>query len=273
MLKKTLPMTNMQHGLAVAIKKLVYFGRGEPYRFSGQILRFVPGTRPIRLKYENSTVRQVRDDVMQIKLIETELGEGDTAIDVGAHYGVFSILMAARCGHTGKVISFEPDPIAREVLEKNIELNAQLKPPVIENAALSDETGKGILFSRGGNSQSSLVRSAVEFSPAHRSEQIEVPLETLDHYLERHDIMEPRWVKIDAEGAEIRILRGAPNLLASRAGILCELHPYAWAEFNTQFSEFKDIVRKSGRRIRAFDGGTDLGEEAEYGTVILERKS
>jgi len=72
------------------------------------------------------------------------------------------------------------------------------------------------------------VCSAVEFSTAHKSEEIRVPLITLDSYLSECNLPEPRCVKIDGEGTEILILKGAKQVLSSNADLLCELHPYAW---------------------------------------------
>ena len=260
------------HQFVVGLKRALYGRRGEPYRIGRHTLRYVPGTRPVRLRYARSADDAVaRYDALQIKLLSTRLVEGDTALDIGAHYGVYSILMAALCGQTGLVVAFEPDPYAREVLVKNINLNPSIKRPLIEACACSDSAGEATLFSRGGNSQSSLVRSAVEFSPTHKSEQFRVPLVTLDSYLLRHDLPEPRWVKVDAEGAEIRILKGAQKLLRGNAGILCELHPYAWLEFGSTLSELKGLASNAGRRIRYIDQETEIGEKAEYGTVLLER--
>lgn len=192
--------------------------------------------------------------------------------DVGAHYGIYSLLMAARCGKSGHVAAFEPDPYAREILARNVSLNSGLKPPVIESAACFDEIGEAVLFSRGGNAQSSLVRSGVEFSDTHKSEEITVATVTLDSYLAMHGL-EPRCVKIDAEGAEIRILKGARNLLAGNAEILCELHPYAWPEFGSRLAELKDLASAAGRRIRYLDQHVEIGDHAEYGAVLLERFS
>jgi FkbM family methyltransferase len=44
------------------------------------------------------------------------------AIDVGAHYGVFTLLMAAKCGQRGRVIAFEPDPNVQDILPRNVRL-------------------------------------------------------------------------------------------------------------------------------------------------------
>jgi FkbM family methyltransferase len=201
------------------------------------------------------------------------LNEGDVALDIGAHSGSYTLLMASLCGQTGQVVAFEPDPYARQLLVKNLSLNPGIKPPAVEGCACSDEIGEATLFSRGGNSQSSLARSAVEFSPAHHSEEIRVSTVTLDSYISEHCLPDPRCIKIDAEGAEIRILKGATRLLASDADIVCELHPYAWNAFGNTATELKQLAAAAGRRIHFLDQDAEIGDRPEYGTVLLERRS
>lgn len=265
-------LTKLRHELVLRVKRLFYGGRGEPYRIKGRTLRYLPGTRPVRMSYANSSNSVARFDALQVQLLSDRLAEGDTAIDIGAHSGEFSILMAALCGHSGHVTAFEPDPYAREMLSKNLDLNPGIKRPSVEAYACSDMDGEATLYSRGGNSQSSLARSAVEFSAEHKSEEIRVPVVTLDSYIAAHNLQEPRWVKIDTEGAEIRVLKGARKLLDGNAGILCELHPYAWAEFGNTLQELKDLAAAAGRRIRYIDRDSEIGDRAEYGVVLLERK-
>ena len=263
----------MRHQLALNAKRLIYGRRGEPYHIRGHTLRYLPGTRPVRLRYANDESPVVRYDALQMQLLSTGLGAGDTAIDIGAHCGQYCILMAALCGPSGHVVAFEPDPYAREVLLKNLRLNPQVKPPIVEACAISDVEGAASLFSRGGNAQSSLARSAVEFSPADAAEQLPVRLTTLDSYLFEHKLPEPRWVKIDTEGAEIRILTGAREVLAGNAQIVCELHPYAWPELGNTLAELKTLAAAAGRRIRYLDQESEIGDHVEYGTVLLERRS
>jgi hypothetical protein len=57
--------------------------------------------------------------------------------------------MAAKCGQTGHVVAFEPDPCTREVLVKNLSLNPSIKRPKVEVCARSDEIDEATLFSRG----------------------------------------------------------------------------------------------------------------------------
>jgi FkbM family methyltransferase len=260
-----------RHEVATTIKKFVYGRQGEPYRFAGHTLRYVPGTRPVRLRYASSDNIVAKYDALQAEWIGRNLHGGDTAIDVGAHYGAFAIMMAATCGALGHVVAFEPDPYARKVLMENVRLNPGVKAPVVESAACSDKAGRAVLFSRGGNSQSSLVRSAVEFSALNSAEPIEVELVTLDSYIRVAGLPSPRCVKIDAEGAEIRILRGATTLLAGDSAILCELHPYAWPEFGNSFAELQQIVSAHSRRIRYLDEQSEIGSDPKYGVVLLER--
>lgn len=264
-------LATWRHQLVIGLKRALYSGRGEPYRIDGHTLRYVPGTRPVRLRYSRSPNSVARYDALQAAWLSTHLTEGDTVIDVGAHHGAYTVLMAAKCGQTGHVVAIEPDPYSRRVLVRNIGLNPGIKRPAVEVCACSDEIGEATLFCRRGNSQSSLARSAAEFSPAYGPEEIRVPLVTLDSYLSKCGLPGLRCVKIDAEGAEIRILRGAKQVLASNADVVCELHPYAWPEFGNTFAELKDLAVTAGRRIRYLDQDTEIGDRAEYGTVLLER--
>jgi FkbM family methyltransferase len=262
---------SLQHQFTLAAKHLLYSRRGEPYRIAGHTLRYVPGTRPIRLRYINSPNGINRYDALQMQLFSKELREGDTVIDIGAHCGQYTLMMAAMCGPTGNVVAFEPDPYARKGLMENLSLNPHLKPPTIEAAAVSDEPGSALLFSRGGNANSSLALSGIGPSST-KTEEIPVPVLTLDAYLEERGLPDPQWVKIDAEGAEIRILKGARRVLSSDARIVCELHPYAWPEFGNTFAELKNLVTENGRRLRYLDQHAEIGTSVEYGTVLIEHE-
>jgi FkbM family methyltransferase len=263
--------SGLQQEIVLWLKRMLYGRRGERYRIDGHTLRYLPGTRPVRLRYVHSHDGVTRYDALQIAWLASHLKQGDFAIDVGACFGAYSILMAAKCGQSGRVVAFEPDPYACEVLEKNLDLNPNIRRPVVEACACSDSDGEATLFSRGGNAQSSLARSAVQFSATQKAEEIRVPLVTVDSYLVAHDQPEPRCIKIDAEGAEIRILKGARQLLLGNALIVCELHPYAWPEFGNTLPELKDLAAAAGRRVRYLDQDTEIGEQAQYGAVVLER--
>lgn len=260
-----------RHQIALSIKNAIYGRRGEPYRIDGLDLRYLPGTRPVRMKYRNSENAVNRYDALQVEFFINALAEGDTAIDIGAHCGQYSVLMAAKCGHSGQVIAFEPDPYARQQFLKNVALNPSIKPPVLEATAISDEVGETVLYSCRGNSLSSLAPGSLGPSSV-KLEQIAVKIQTLDGYILENKLPTPRCIKIDAEGAEIDILKGAKRVLAGDSRIVCELHPYAWAEFNSTLEELKEIAAESNRSIRYLDQEQAIGNDVEYGTVLLERE-
>lgn len=263
--------SSLWHHSVLGLKAVVYGRRGEPYEIDGRTLRYMPGSRPIRPQYLHSPNRVNRFDALQVEWFRTQLKEGDLAIDIGAHHGMYSVLMAAKCGKTGQVVAFEPDPYARAVLAKNVRLNPSTKSPVVESCACSDSVGEMTLYCGRGNALSSLARSAVESSLPHKPEEIRVPVVTVDSYLAGQKLREPHCVKIDAEGAEIRVLKGATKVLAGNACVLCELHPYAWAEFGNTFAELKDLAGAHGRRIRYLDEDTEINGSPIYGVVMLER--
>jgi FkbM family methyltransferase len=264
-------LSNLRHKFVILLKRAFYGSRGEPYPVNGRTLRYIAGTRPVRLHYKNSPNANVRFDALQVELLLRGLKAGDTAIDLGAHCGQYCLIMAELCGPTGNVVAFEPDPHARELLEKNLALNPEVKKPTIEAIAISDADGEAILHSRGGNSQSSLARSAVVFSGEQKSEEFRVPTMRLDAYLTQAGLPEPAWVKIDTEGAEIRILKGAPRLLQGPSQIICELHPYAWPEFGDTFAELKALVAGAGRRMRYLGTDCEISGDPTYGTVLIDR--
>lgn len=257
----------LPHNATLALKRAYYGPRGEPFRIAGHELRFVPGTRPTRLRYASSDNATNRYDALQTRLLAENLRQGDCALDVGGHVGATAIIMAACCGPTGKVVTFEPDPAARAAMVRNFALNPHIKRPQVESAAVSDRAGVVDFFSDGGRSNSSLRRSATG-SPE-EAQLLKVPVVTLDEYVA--DGAGPAWIKMDIEGAEIAALRGAARLLTGPTNFVVELHPYAWPSFGDTFDELRGLVARAGRRLRYLDQAGELAGEPVYGTAVLER--
>ena len=129
----------------------------------------------------------------------------DIIFDVGSHIGFFTINSAKKCGAGGKVFCFEPNPDTFHRLKKNIEING-LKNVNPNNLAISDKKGL-IKLKIGESSEGSTImyKGSLEFY----SKDIEIESVTLDEFITSKNIKNIDILKIDTEGAEVLILKGA----------------------------------------------------------------
>jgi len=141
------------------------------------------------------------------------LRPGDFAIDVGANLGWYSILMSVSVSMIGTVWAFEPVPATRELLQENLALNADHVVHV-HSCALAAAPGVILVHTFRG-----LPHGHASVSNLGRSDFVaqEVSAETLDRLVARAQTPPPLLVKLDAEGAELAILRGAAEICASNA--------------------------------------------------------
>ena len=161
---------------------------------------------------------------------------------------------------------------ARDVLARNFDLNPGINRATIEAFACSDAAaGEVELYQDGDAANSTLVPFVGRDGPTTRHESFRVPVTTLDAYFAQRALPKPRCVKIDTEGAEIRILQGARELLSGTAAVLCELHPYAWPQFGNSLEQLRNLLAGCGRRMRYLDQNVEVGSVAHYGIVLLER--
>jgi FkbM family methyltransferase len=143
------------------------------------------------------------------------LRRGGCAIDIGAHIGRHSIPMAKAIGSSGKVYAFEPLPKIFNVLEENCLsiANAKKNHGTIQcfRTALGDANGETSFVYVPDFPEFSGFERRKYHMPDIRSEEIMVPVVKLDSYIDEIDNVQ--FIKIDAEGGELSILRGATNLI------------------------------------------------------------
>lgn len=256
--------------LTLAAKRLWFGARGEPIEYGRHKLRYLVGSRPVRLKYASSTDAVARNDAKQIQYFLDSVLSAQLVLDIGGHYGEYAVLFAALVGARGQVVTFEPDAAARPVLRANVALNGFEHRVRVEEFAIFDKKESRQLFARHGNSQSSLARAGL--GGAADEEDVEryfIQTIPLDEYLSEARLAIPDFIKLDIEGAEINALRGAGRLLRSKAVILCELHPYAWNEFGTSFDDLLRLVHDSGRSMKYLDEERRIEDGPSYGSVVI----
>jgi FkbM family methyltransferase len=143
--------------------------------------------------------------------------KGDLVVDIGAAFGFYTMLSSKRVGLKGKVVAIEAQPDSFEMLNQNIKLNRLANVITLSYAAYSKKSrlklysGYSIMQERAGKDL---------------QKYIEINAETLDYLLQLQSINEVNWIKIDVEGAEYEVLKGARNILSNSNDIriLIEIH-------------------------------------------------
>jgi len=131
---------------------------------------------------------------------------GDVVIDVGAHYGFYTLLTSKIIGKSGCVLAFEPNPANFQGLLKNIQLNESTNVKAI-NVALGNFDGKTKLYLWNDTGGHSTVFK--------RQNWMLVEMRKLDDMIEASKLRKVKGmlIKIDAEGAELKVLEGAMNTI------------------------------------------------------------
>lgn len=129
--------------------------------------------------------------------------EGDTVLDIGAYVGMFSIKASRAVGPTGKVVAIEPSPENYELLKQNCEGLDNVIP--IKKAIWSSNGTERLYYSRTPAANSLVVAWA---------NYIEVETITLDNLIDELGIGRVDFIKLDVEGAELAVLKGAKETMA-----------------------------------------------------------
>ncbi len=153
--------------------------------------------------------------------------KGDIVVDIGAHMGRYTIISSKRVGANGKVVAIEADPSNFEMLNSNIKLNQLTNVTPLNYAAYSKETKIKLYLPEVESGYT--IYNTVMFNRARTEDKfVEVNANTLDHLLQLKGIRqeEVNWIKIDVEGAEFEVLKGASNVLSKSKDIalLIEIH-------------------------------------------------
>lgn len=170
------------------------------------------------------------------------LKDDDVCWDVGANIGVATLLFAAS-GHGVRVYAFEPEPRNAGRLRENVSLNGLEDRVAIFELALASESGTVPLRFHGsvGTGTHSILSGCDEGD----GDTVAVAAVRAD---DLGDAPAPDLVKIDVEGAEMRVLRGAEGLLRKEAvrELFIELHPDRLLRDGTSAEEVERWLARLG---------------------------
>jgi FkbM family methyltransferase len=187
-------------------------------------------------------------------VVRDRLRPGMTAIDVGANVGIFTLAMAQLVGISGHVHAFEPDATNLALLKENLAINGLRDRIDVSHVALSDEAGF-IRFESTRDAASSHVSAIGN----------EVPTLRLDDYpVSRLDL-----VKIDVEGMECKVLRGARRTLTRfRPVLLVECAQRHLTRAGSSVAELEKTLDELGY-IRLDIAGRTFGDRSPFNENLL----
>jgi FkbM family methyltransferase len=208
---------NNHKGLA-----LFFRARYSPYRFSG-------GRIYLNLKESPMMLARALDlyEVNKMAAVRRFLKAGQTFIDVGGNKGDFALLAALVTGKTGKVLCFEPESSNCHWIRQSAQLN-QYENLGLHEVALSDRDGTAQLHLGLQSGSHTLLSGQVGRDVGVST----VRTATLDSILETLSVTRVDVMKIDVEGAELSVLRGARQTLLASPGVvlLIDIHPFLGVE-------------------------------------------
>jgi FkbM family methyltransferase len=179
----------------------------------------------------------------EVRAVRRLLRPGDTAVDVGANVGFFTLVMARAVGSTGRVVAFEPIPANRETLLRNVGLNGYENVEV-RPAAVGEAAGIVNLMLPGADAAEGTQTSGA-WRRASANGGVKVPQVALDDEFGDSRL---RLVKIDVEGMEPSALAGMQRMLGEHRvdTVLVEIA-------HAPRHEVVDPLRRAGYRLRTVD--------------------
>jgi FkbM family methyltransferase len=169
---------------------------------------------------------------------------GDLVVDVGAHVGYITSLAAVRAGRDGSVIAFEPHPTVSELLAANAArwgTAEDIAPVEIRHEALSDRSGTGELDPGPAFTDNMGLASLREPGGDETPGTLLVSLQRLDDVIRARSV---GLLKIDVEGHEHAVLRGAGRLLSERL-----IRDIVFEDHNPYPSDATRVAEEAGYRL------------------------
>lgn len=176
-------------------------------------------------------------------LVTRLLRPGDTCIDAGCHVGYYTCLFAKLVGKEGHVFAFDANPQACERTRVNLQLNGVCGAEIVQ-AALADSEGTAQFYVSVDDQTGLSSLGAIPFF----KHTISVPKMTLMEFLKQRGIERVRLLKLDVEGAEELVLRGAEILLNAHRFdfILAECYDERLRLLNSSTERVAEILRHAG---------------------------
>ncbi len=182
---------------------------------------------------------------------------GGVAVDIGANIGAHTLTLGRVVGQNGSVLAFEPNPLVRSVLERNVALN-KLNSVRVFGCALGEKTGMlPLRVPKPDSAEYSNMGLASLVALETPHDLVDVPVRTLDEVFEESGLNRLDVVKIDVQGYECRVLAGMFGILErNRPAVIFEYEQWAWNKAGSNLSDAISLLDAAGYRLWGLGGAT-----------------
>ena len=199
----------------------------------------------------------------EVALIPRVVRPGETALDVGANYGLYAYHLSRAAGSRGKVYAFEPIPftaaalalVARLLRLGNVEIvrkGCSDRPGFVTFTVPIQESGAiSAAMSYAGSRTPSEVGTSRRYQTV---ATIECEVVRVDDVVPAH--VEVSFLKCDIEGAELLALRGAAATIErTHPTVVCEIHPRFLQELGIDLLDLVGFFTERGYRMYRYEAG------------------
>jgi len=200
---------------------------------------------------------QYRPDRSEISFLSRNLRPAGTVIDVGANFGVLTILIGA-LSPSSTVYAFEPHPRTFDSLKRNVSDNRLAHRVHCIQSALSTSIGTVAFADGAAPATNRIVRGS--------DQSIEVPVTTIDTFCQARNLGTIDFLKIDVEGAELDVLSGARTYFENksiRVGMI-EICPGNLKHFGKSVADLREFFETHEYDLRWY------GENGEVAATVSE---
>lgn len=193
-----------------------------------------------------------------LSTLMSSVSNNSIVFDVGANIGYFACF-AGKCCYNGRVCAFEMSKANLDILNTNILLN-KLNNVTVEPYAVADTTAQVLI-------QDSAVGNAVLkiIEDNSKPDLVKVDAIALDEYCMTRNIA-PDFVKIDVEGAEMKVLKGMKNIMSGDIKLLIEIHETDLKYFRSSKEEVLDYIKSFGFNLKT------IGNDVKKNTLVFATK-
>jgi FkbM family methyltransferase len=187
---------------------------------------------------------------------------GMIVYDIGANIGVITLNIAKKMLQQGKVFSFEPSPYNFKCAKANIDRN-NFSNITLLNFGLGNEKTTAFLYNVNTNNRG--MQRLLQSDPNKEFEKTEVQIDTLDNTTQALSMPAPSLIKIDVEGFELKVLKGANHIINEYKPLLfIELDDNNLREQGNTAGELVKFLMQKGYNITNATSGNKINQQTDF---------